>query len=40
MTNLRDMKARVNSTLHTFESVTAALNITSARLREEHRKMV
>ena len=40
MTNLKDMKARVNSTLHTFELVTAALNATSVRLREEQQRLV
>ena len=40
MTNLRDMKGRVNSTLHTFEGVTAALNATSARLQAEQLRLV
>ncbi|KAK9802660.1 hypothetical protein WJX73_002230, partial [Symbiochloris irregularis] len=33
--NLRDMKTRLNSTMHTFEVVVAALNVTSSRLQQE-----
>ena len=40
MANLRDMKARVNSTLHTFEGVLAALDATSSRLHDEHHRLV
>ena len=38
--NLRDMKARLNTTMHTFEVVVAALNVTNSRLKQEQASLV